>query len=242
MFNFFKKVKEIPKKLIGKYIHSKIEDFDMFPPKHFKHKHFSIVEKIKGDTLILIVNKRKFYVCSDDKWFSKENDSIQWKVVNDLNLINKIKKVRGKVYTEVNEIDKAHVKILDLFSGGQGMQKDIIFPKNFSIKCKILGSGDNHYFLPKIQIRVESVYDIDKESFLTYNDSKNIMKEIDLSMVPYLGDLIILNESKEYFQKEATGISMINPTINREGVVAFFDVTRNIDLSFEIENENKKTI
>ena len=57
----------------------------------------TITEKIDGQSATFILNKRKFYVCSRNKWLVKEDDSTWWTIAKELDIKKKLKKLKMNI-------------------------------------------------------------------------------------------------------------------------------------------------
>ena len=92
--------------------------------------------------------------------------------------------------------------------------------RNIAIQAETIGGKiqSNIYKLPELEMRVFLIFDIDKQQYLNFKDMYDVLKELDLPMVPLLYQEEIKNDIK-YYVELSKGKSAINPMIDREGIV-----------------------
>jgi hypothetical protein len=111
----------------------------------------------------------------------------------------------------------------------EGMKK---LGRNIAIQGECIGPKwqGNVYKLPECDLRIFSIYDIDKQAYLPYDDMVAIIIKLNLRMVPLIGYGSI-KISIPYYVELSKGKSILNPKINREGVVC-----RAIDSTFSFKS------
>lgn len=91
----------------------------------------------------------------------------------------------------------------------------------------------NIYKLPGHELRVFSIYDLDSQTYLSYNELVAVVKELGLTMVPVLdANASIVNDVK-YYVELSKGKSQINTSVLREGIVI-----RTLDGTFSFKSIN----
>jgi ATP-dependent RNA circularization protein (DNA/RNA ligase family) len=84
-----------------------------------------------------------------------------------------------------------------------------------------LGKGiqSDIYKLPEHRFLVFSVYDIEDQEYLDYNEFIEFCNKYGFDTVPILNDNYELNHSVDDLIKEAIGFSKLSPKVQREGIV-----------------------
>ena len=95
------------------------------------------------------------------------------------------------------------------------------FGRNIAIQGEIVGEGvqGNKYKLKGQKLLVYNIFDIDKYEYATKEEMLEICNKFDLEIVPTIYIDFILTETIDELIKIADGKSMINPNVNREGLV-----------------------
>jgi RNA ligase (TIGR02306 family) len=93
--------------------------------------------------------------------------------------------------------------------------------KNIMIQGEVFGRGiqENHLNLDIVDIMFYNALDIDICTYYDYKDFVALFKELDLKTVPILKDDYVLTDNIDELVKIATGISVISPNRQREGIV-----------------------
>jgi hypothetical protein len=114
--------------------------------------------------------------------------------------------------------------------------------RNLAIQGEIIGTKANNgggsiqgniYKLNDYQLRVFSIYDLDKKVYLPVLEMWEIIKELNLEKVPTVGFNHLLMNDIKYYVELSKGKSMINPDVLREGIVV-----RALDSSFSFKAVN----
>lgn len=105
---------------------------------------------------------------------------------------------------------------------------------NIAIQGEVIGPKiqGNIYKLPELQLKVFSIFDIDKQKYCNLEDVVSITERLGLDMVPLLSYENIVNDIK-YYVTNSIGKSVINPSVDREGIVI-----RDYDNSFSFKSIN----
>ena len=89
-----------------------------------------------------------------------------------------------------------------------------------AIQGEVIGPGvqQNKYKLPEVTLRVFNVFDVSAYRFLNHADMLAAVAEIGLETVPQLGTLV-LDHTVDSLVLFSEGMSVMNPKVQREGVV-----------------------
>lgn len=92
---------------------------------------------------------------------------------------------------------------------------------NICLQGELIGSSiqGNPYKLSGQTVRFFNAYNIDKRTFLTLNEFKELMNELSLEMVPLLDENFLLPLTIDEMLDYADGKSKLNSEFDREGVV-----------------------
>jgi hypothetical protein len=107
--------------------------------------------------------------------------------------------------------------------------------RNLAIQAECIGPKiqGNIYKLPDLELRVFSVFDIDKQAYVGYDELINIAGALNIPTVPILDVEAELQNSIPYYVELSKGKSKNNPKIDREGIVI-----RAMDSSFSFKSIN----
>jgi hypothetical protein len=91
----------------------------------------------------------------------------------------------------------------------------------------MIGSGiqGNHYRMKEQTVFFYNIYNIDEMEYMTYDEFRNTLHELDLACVPVLSLPFQFPADKDgqftvsALLKEAEGKSILNPVVEREGLV-----------------------
>jgi len=111
--------------------------------------------------------------------------------------------------------------------------------RNMAIQGEMCGGKiqGNIYKLSELELRVFSIYDIDKKAYVSYQELIDITTQMELSLVPIVAvDAPLINDVN-YYLELAKGKSKLNPKVNREGLVC-----RAMDSSFSFKAINPEYI
>lgn len=107
--------------------------------------------------------------------------------------------------------------------------------RNIAIQGECIGPKiqGNVYRLPEVEVRFFSVYDLDTQSYLPYQELVWVLVELDLPMVPVIDYQATLNADVKYYVDLSKGKSAINKSKLREGIVV-----RSLDSSLSFKSIN----
>ena len=107
--------------------------------------------------------------------------------------------------------------------------------RNVAIQGECIGPKiqGNIYKLPDLELRIFQIFDLDKQSYISYTEMLSLLKELELPMVPLLNDFHHLNEDVKYYIELSKGKSKINDQIDREGIVI-----RHLNRNFSFKSIN----
>ena len=108
-------------------------------------------------------------------------------------------------------------KVAERYKIQQKMSK---LNRNLAIQAETIGPKiqANVYKLPELDMRVFLIWDIDKQQYLPYAEMVELLDQLELPMVPFLGFEEVKVDVK-YYVELSKGKSKINPKVLREGLV-----------------------
>lgn len=107
--------------------------------------------------------------------------------------------------------------------------------RNLAIQGEVIGPKiqGNIYKLPELELRVFSIFDIDAQTYLAFQELLSITSQLNLLTVPVLESNHTLVNSIKYYVDLSKGASQINPNTQREGIVI-----RSISKNFSFKSIN----
>ena len=107
--------------------------------------------------------------------------------------------------------------------------------RNIAIQGELIGPGiqKNKYKLSEHEIFFFKAFDINEQKYLPKVEFIELMENMELKIVPDLGELLLENQTVEDFVNMAEGKSVLNPAIEREGIVfsTKYDTGKNYGVS-----------
>jgi RNA ligase (TIGR02306 family) len=157
-----------------------------------KHQFYA-TEKLDGSSFTCYLKDGVFGVCSRNLDLLETEDNTFWQVARSLDLENKLKSLG----------------------------------KNICFQGEMTGSGiqGNHYKMKEQTVFFYNIYNIDEMEYMTYDEFRNTLHELDLACVPVLSLPFQFPADKNgqfsvsALLKEAEGKSILNPMVEREGLV-----------------------
>lgn len=94
-------------------------------------------------------------------------------------------------------------------------------PDNFALQGELIGEGiqDNHYGLKGKDVYFFNAYNISAGEYLDFRNFKQMIDGLGLKTVPVLDENFSLPKSVDEMLSYAEGKSILNPLVEREGVV-----------------------
>jgi len=94
-------------------------------------------------------------------------------------------------------------------------------PDNFAIQGELVGEGiqKNPLKISGHKVYFFNAYDIDTSSYLNFENFKMVMESIGVQTVPIIDENFSLPKTMDEMLEYAEGRSMLNPNVEREGVV-----------------------
>ena len=156
----------------------------------YTSKHkFYVTEKLDGSSATYYIKDGEFGVCSRNLELLETEGNTFWKVARELNL-------------------EEHMKATE---------------KNISLQGELIGEGiqGNPYKIKGHTVRFFTGFDIDKGQRIPFPELVVMLSDMGLQYVPVLNKEhgFMLPETVEDMLKYAEGKSMLNPNVEREGVV-----------------------
>jgi len=176
-------------------------------------KPFAVTEKLDGTSFTAFLRQDRFGICSRNLWLDETDESnVLARVTLALKLEERIRAASAR----------------------QG--------KELAIQGEVIGPGiqKNKYELRNVSLRVFNILEVDELKQLDDTTLRIIAMEMGLETVPHLG-AITLDHSVDELVAMAEGTSVLNPKVQREGIVLRppaeeFDETLGGRLSFKAIN------
>lgn len=171
-----------------------------------------VTEKLDGTSMTVYVKDGEFGVCSRNIEF-KECECIYWQIA---------------------KRDKFDEKLKSL-------------NKNIALQGELIGLGiqGNKYKLAQPEFYIFNIFDIEKNKFLDYQEIEKMLEWIQSNNLKFVPKILEFKAIKEIgnlqdFIKLSTGKSLLNPTVEKEGIVVRSKIEKNIHnlgrFSFKVIN------
>lgn len=154
-------------------------------------KTFYVTEKLDGTSFTAFLRQGEFGICSRNLWMDEADESnILVRVAKGLGLEEKLRSARERLGFDL------------------------------AIQAEVIGPGiqKNKYALPAVTLRVFSALNVDAYRLLDHGEMAALLAEMQLESVPQLGTLA-LGHTVDEMVAFAEGTSVLNPKVQREGVV-----------------------
>jgi RNA ligase (TIGR02306 family) len=154
-------------------------------------KAFYVTEKLDGTSFTAFLRQGEFGICSRNLWMDEADQSnVLARVASGRKLEEKLRAAREKLGHDV------------------------------AIQAEVIGPGiqKNKYALKEVTLRVFNVLNVDADRLVDHATKLAVLDEIGLEAVPQLGTLV-LNHTVDELVAFAEGTSVLNPQVQREGVV-----------------------
>lgn len=154
-------------------------------------KMFYVTEKLDGTSFTAFLRQGQFGICSRNLWMDETDESnVLVRVARALHLEEKCRAAREKLGFDL------------------------------AIQAEVIGPGiqKNKYALKAVTLRAFNVFNIDTGRLLDHADMLAVLAEVGLESVPQLGT-IVLNHTVDEIVAFSEGKSVLNPQVQREGVV-----------------------
>jgi RNA ligase (TIGR02306 family) len=154
-------------------------------------KTFYVTEKLDGTSFTAFVRQGEFGICSRNLWMDEGDESnVLVRTAKSMRLADKLRVARECLGFDV------------------------------AIQAEVIGPGiqKNKYALPAVTLRVFSVINVDAYRLLDHGEMVSLLAEMKVEPVPQLGTLV-LDHTVDRLVAFAEGTSILNPKIQREGVV-----------------------
>jgi RNA ligase (TIGR02306 family) len=154
-------------------------------------KTFYVTEKLDGTSFTAFLRQGEFGICSRNLWMDETDESnVLARVAKSLKLEEKLRAAREKLGHDI------------------------------AIQAEVIGPGiqKNKYALKEVTLRVFSVLNVDTYRLVDYPVKLAALAEMGLDAVPQLGT-IMLTHTVDELVAFAEGTSVLNPQVQREGVV-----------------------
>lgn len=154
-------------------------------------KTFAITEKLDGTSFTAFIRQGEFGICSRNLWMDEADESnVLARVAVGNKLAEKLRAARERLGFDV------------------------------AIQAEVIGPGiqKNKYASPAAMLRVFNVLNLDAYALLDHAAGLELLAAIGLESVPQLGT-VVLDHTVDQLVAMAEGTSVLNPKIQREGIV-----------------------
>jgi RNA ligase (TIGR02306 family) len=154
-------------------------------------KTFYITEKLDGTSFTAFIRQGEFGICSRNLWMDEADESnVLSRVAKAMKLEEKLRATRERLGFDV------------------------------AIQAEVIGPGiqKNKYALKEVTLRVFNVLNVDAYRFVDHSTKLAALAEMGLEPVPQLGT-VVLNHTVDELVAFSEGTSVLNPQVQREGVV-----------------------
>jgi len=154
-------------------------------------KTFYVTEKLDGTSFTAFLRQGQFGICSRNLWMDESDES------------NVLVRVALRL-----KLDEA------LRAARERLGHDV------AIQAEVIGPGiqKNKYALKEATLRVFNVLNVDAYRLVDHAVKLSVLSEMGLDPVPQLGT-IVLNHTVDELVAYSEGTSVLNPQVQREGVV-----------------------
>ena len=159
--------------------------------RRHKGKTFYVTEKLDGTSFTAFLRQGEFGICSRNLWMDEADESnVLARVAKGLKLEEKLRAAREKLGHDV------------------------------AIQAEVIGPGiqKNKYAMKEVTLRVFSVLNVDTYRLVDHPVKLALLAQMGLEPVPQLGT-IVLNHTVDELVAFSEGTSVLNPQVQREGVV-----------------------
>ncbi|MBP3955354.1 RNA ligase (ATP) [Gemmata sp. G18] len=154
-------------------------------------KTFYVTEKLDGTSFTAFLRQGEFGICSRNLWMDEADESnVLARVAKGLKLEEKLRAAREKLGHDV------------------------------AIQAEVIGPGiqKNKYALKEVTLRVFSVLNVDTYRLVDHPVKLAVLADMGVEPVPQLG-MIMLNHTVDELVAFSEGTSVLNPQVQREGIV-----------------------
>jgi len=154
-------------------------------------KTFYVTEKLDGTSFTAFLRQEQFGICSRNLWMDETDESnVLVRVARGMKLEEKLRQARDRLGFDL------------------AVQAEVIGP----------GIQKNKYALPAATLRVFNVLNVDAFRLLDHGAMLEVLGDLGLESVPQLGT-VVLNHTVDELVVFSEGMSVLNPRVQREGVV-----------------------
>ena len=154
-------------------------------------KTFYVTEKLDGTSFTAFLREGQFGVCGRNLWMDEADEgNILVRAARGMRLEEKLRQARERLGFDL------------------------------AIQAEVIGPGiqKNKYGLKAVTLRVFNVLNVDAYRLLDHETMLEVLAEIGLESVPRLGS-VVLNHTVDELVAFSEGTSVLNPRVQREGVV-----------------------
>src|SRR5262249_21257403 len=159
--------------------------------RRHRGKTFYATEKLDGTSFTAFLRQGEFGICSRNLWMDEADESnILVRVARGAKLEEKLRTARERLGFDV------------------------------AIQAEVIGPGiqKNKYGLKAVTLRVFNVLNLDAYRLLDHGAMLGVLAQVGLEAVPQLGS-IVLEHTVDELVAFSEGTSVLNPQVQREGVV-----------------------
>lgn len=154
-------------------------------------KSFAVTEKLDGTSFSAFLREGVFGICSRNLWMDETDEgNILARIARELKLEDNMRAARERLGFDL------------------ALQGEVIGP----------GIQKNKYGLKAVSLRLFNVFNLSHHRYLDPGAMSVAVAEMGLEVVPPLGE-IVLNHTVDQLVAYSEGTSLLNPNVQREGVV-----------------------
>jgi RNA ligase (TIGR02306 family) len=159
--------------------------------RRHRGKTFHVTEKLDGTSFTAFLREGVFGICSRNLWMDEADES------------NVLARVARALRLEER-----------LRAGRERLGHDL------AVQAEVIGPGiqKNKYALKEVTLRVFSIVNVDTCGLLDHPAGLALLAEVGLEPVPQLGT-VVLDHTVDELVAFAEGTSVLNPRVQREGIV-----------------------
>jgi RNA ligase (TIGR02306 family) len=154
-------------------------------------KTFYVTEKLDGTSFTAFLRQGEFGICSRNLWMDETDDSnVLARLARSVKLEEKLQDARNRLGFDV------------------------------AIQAEVIGPGiqTNKYGLAEVSLRVFNMLNVDTYQLVDHATMLRVLDELAIAPVPQLGT-VILNHTVDALIAFSEGTSVLNPKVQREGIV-----------------------
>lgn len=159
--------------------------------EEFKQHDFFVTEKLDGTSFTCYLREDQFGVCSRNLELIEDDTNQHWQVARKLDLEEKLRELKRTT------------------------------GRDLCVQGELIGPGiqSNRYGLSEPELHVFNIFDVNEYGYLHKTETMQFVEVMKLKEVPLLHPAFTLPETIGELLQFAEGKSVLNPKVEREGIV-----------------------